>query len=73
MMQTGQNKYGMQTFNQALATLVYRKLITQEQAVTVSSFPDELTDMMSRGAGLIGAPAPGAGGAPAAGAAARRG
>ena len=71
MMQTGQNKYGMQTFNQALATLVYRKLITQEQAVLVSSFPDELTEMMSRGAGLIGGPTAGAG-APAAGAASRR-
>jgi twitching motility protein PilT len=71
MMQTGQNKYGMQTFNQALATLAYRKLITQEQAVLVSSFPDELTEMMSRGAGLIGGPTAGAG-APAAGAASRR-
>jgi len=61
----------MQTFNQALATLVYRKLITQEQAVSVSSFPDELTEMMSRGAGLIGGPAAGAP-APAAGTASRR-
>jgi twitching motility protein PilT len=71
MMQTGQNKYGMQTFNQALATLVYRKLITQEQAVSVSSFPDELTEMMSRGAGLIGGPGAGAP-APTAGTASRR-
>jgi twitching motility protein PilT len=71
MMQTGQNKYGMQTFNQALATLVYRKQITQEQAITVSSFPDELKEMMERGAGLVGGPPSGTG-APAAGMAARR-
>ena len=28
MMQTGQAKYGMQTFNQSLATLYFKKLIT---------------------------------------------
>jgi twitching motility protein PilT len=56
MMQTGQNKYGMQTFNQALASLVYRKMISAEQAVTVSSLPDELTEMMARGAGTVGSP-----------------
>jgi len=53
MMQTGQNKYGMQTFNQALATLVYRRVISQELAVSVSSFPDELIEMLQRGAGAI--------------------
>jgi len=64
MMQTGQNKYGMQTFNQSLATLVYRRVISQELAVSISSFPDELIEMMQRGAGVIptapgsGAPAP---------------
>ena len=66
MMQTGQNKYGMQTFNQALATLVYRRVISQELAVSVSSFPDELIEMLQRGAGAIptapgsSAPPPGA-------------
>ena len=30
MMQTGQDKYGMQTFNQALATLYHKRLITLE-------------------------------------------
>ncbi len=64
MMQTGQNKYGMQTFNQSLATLVYRRVISQELAVSITSFPDELIEMLQRGAGVIpsapgsGAPAP---------------
>ena len=69
MMQTGQNKYGMQTFNQALATLVHRRVIAQELAMTTSSLPDELSEMIARGAGLVGQQAPGA---PAAGSAARR-
>jgi twitching motility protein PilT len=67
MMQTGQNKYGMQTFNQALATLVHRRVITQEMALNSSSNPEELTEMISRGVGLVGAQA-----APAPAAAARR-
>src|SRR5512146_2308261 len=54
MMQTGQNKYGMQTFNQSLATLVHRRVITQELAMTTSSSPDELGEMIARGTGLIG-------------------
>jgi twitching motility protein PilT len=53
MMQTGQNKYGMQTFNQSLATLVYRRVISQELAVSISSFPDELIEMLQRGAGVV--------------------
>jgi len=69
MMQTGQNRYGMQTFNQALATLVHRRVITQEVAMASSSNTDELGEMIARGTGLIGAAgAP----PPAAGAAARR-
>ncbi|HEX7614860.1 MAG TPA: type IV pilus twitching motility protein PilT, partial [Thermoanaerobaculia bacterium] len=39
MMQTGQNKYGMQTFNQSLATLVHRRVISQELAMSTSSLP----------------------------------
>jgi len=54
MMQTGQSKYNMQTFNQALATLVYRRVISQELAVSVSSFPDELIEMIQRGVGAAG-------------------
>jgi twitching motility protein PilT len=52
MMQTGQNKYGMQTFNQSLATLVHRRVISQELAMTTSSFPDELAEMIARGVGV---------------------
>jgi twitching motility protein PilT len=33
MMQTGQDKYGMQTFNQALATLYHKRLITADIAL----------------------------------------
>jgi twitching motility protein PilT len=63
MMQTGQAKYGMQTFNQSLATLYFKKLITLQVALARSSNPDELQEMISRGAGAInpqGAPMGGA-------------
>ncbi|MBL8115801.1 MAG: type IV pili twitching motility protein PilT, partial [Acidobacteria bacterium] len=60
MMQTGQGKYGMQTFNQSLATLVHRRAITQEIAMNASSFPDELAEMIARGAGVVGQTPPGA-------------
>jgi twitching motility protein PilT len=51
-MQSGQEKYGMQTFNQALATLYFQKQITMETAMIRSSMPDELTEMINRGQGL---------------------
>ena len=53
MMQTGQAKYGMQTFNQSLATLYFKKNITLQTALARSSNPDELQEMISRGAGAI--------------------
>jgi twitching motility protein PilT len=53
MMQTGQSKYGMQTFNQSLATLYFKKLITLQTALARSSNPDELQEMISRGAGTL--------------------
>src|SRR5918992_1504893 len=53
MMQTGQAKYGMQTFNQSLATLYFKKLITLQTALSRSSNPDELQEMISRGAGAL--------------------
>jgi len=62
MMQTGQSKYGMQTFNQSLATLYFKKLISLQTALSRSSNPDELQEMISRGAGLL-APTPAAAGA----------
>lgn len=52
MMQTGQDKYGMQTFNQALATLYLKKSITLDVAMQRSSNPDELKDLIERGSGL---------------------
>jgi len=52
-MQAGQEKYGMQTFNQALATAYFQKLITLETAMLRSHNQDELQDMINRGTGLI--------------------
>jgi twitching motility protein PilT len=49
MMQTGQAKYGMQTFNQSLAALYFKRLITLQTALSRSSYPDELQDIISRG------------------------
>jgi twitching motility protein PilT len=56
MMQTGQTKYGMQTFNQSLATLYFKKMITLQTALSRSSNPDELQEMISRGAGALTEP-----------------
>ena len=53
-MQTGQDKFGMQTFNQALATLVAQKQIATELAMQRSSMPEELQDMIARGHTLSG-------------------
>jgi twitching motility protein PilT len=61
MMQTGQTKYGMQTFNQSLATLYFKKAITLQTALARSSNPDELQEMISRGAGQIAPQGPPAG------------
>jgi twitching motility protein PilT len=60
-MQTGQDKFGMQTFNQSLATNYLQKNITLELALARSSNPDELQEMINRGASLanrVGAPNP---------------
>ncbi len=62
MMQTGQGKYGMQTFNQALASLYHKRLITMDVAIQRSSNADELRDLIEHGAGLNS----GNGGAPGA-------
>ena len=56
-MQVGQEKFGMQTMNQSLATLYQRRLITLDSAMSASSLKDELEQMISRGAGVV----PGAG------------
>src|SRR6266446_2752327 len=52
-MQTGQDKFGMQTFNQALSTAYLEKQITLEMAMTRSSNQDELQEMISRGATFV--------------------
>jgi twitching motility protein PilT len=52
-MQSGQDKYGMQTFNQSLATLYFQKQITLETALQRSSNADELNEMINRGAGML--------------------
>jgi len=61
-MQSGAEKSGMQTFNQSLATLYFQKQISLETALARSSMPDELQEMINRGAGVMVRPA----GAPAA-------
>ncbi len=53
-MQSGQEKFGMQTFNQSLATLYFQKQITLEVALARSSNQDELQEMINRGASLAG-------------------
>ena len=58
-MQTGQEKYGMQTFNQSLASLYLTKQISLQVALGISSNPEELQDMINRGAGLATAQAGG--------------
>jgi twitching motility protein PilT len=52
-MQTGQEKLGMQTMNQCLATLYQKRLITLEAAMEKSSLKDELEQMIARGAGVV--------------------
>jgi twitching motility protein PilT len=52
-MQTGQEKMGMQTMNQCLATLYQRRLITLEAAMEKSSLKDELEQMIARGTGVV--------------------
>jgi twitching motility protein PilT len=49
MMQTGQGKFGMMTFNQSLASLYFRKMISLQTAIARSSYPDELQDIINRG------------------------
>jgi twitching motility protein PilT len=53
-MQLGQEKFGMQTFNQALYSLYAQRLITQETALSRSSNVDELKDMIDRGSAAGG-------------------
>jgi twitching motility protein PilT len=52
-MQAGQDKLGMQTQNQSLASLYMKKAITLETALAASSNKDELQDMINRGVGVV--------------------
>jgi twitching motility protein PilT len=52
MMQTGQAKFGMQTFNQALAALYARRTIDLKTAMNLSSKPDELQEIIARASAL---------------------
>jgi twitching motility protein PilT len=52
-MQTGQEKLGMQTANQSLASLYMRRLITLDTALGSSSNKDELQEMINRGVGVV--------------------
>jgi twitching motility protein PilT len=48
-MQVGQQKFGMQTFNQSLCQLIQKGLVTLEEGIQRSSDPDELRNMLSSG------------------------
>jgi twitching motility protein PilT len=54
MMQAGQAKHGMMTFNQSLAILYFRRLITLQTALSRSSYPDELQEIITRGPSAVG-------------------
>jgi len=55
MMQTGQAQYGMQTFNQSLASLYFKRQISLQTALNRSSQPDELQEIVARGPEALGA------------------
>jgi twitching motility protein PilT len=38
----------MQTFNQSLASLYFRKLVSLDMIMSMSSSPEELTDILQR-------------------------
>jgi twitching motility protein PilT len=52
-MQTGQEKVGMQTANQALASLHLSGKITLDTALLASSNREELQEMINRGVGVV--------------------
>ncbi|HUP42023.1 MAG TPA: type IV pilus twitching motility protein PilT [Thermoanaerobaculia bacterium] len=64
MMQAGQAKHGMQTFNQSLASLYFKRQITLQTALARSSYPDELQEIIARGPEAL-SPALGGGAQPA--------
>jgi twitching motility protein PilT len=57
-MQTGQEKFGMQTFNQSLAILYFNKQISLQMALSRSGNSDELQDIINRGPAAVSRPTP---------------
>ncbi|MBN1272651.1 MAG: type IV pilus twitching motility protein PilT [Candidatus Aminicenantes bacterium] len=51
-MQMGQEKFGMQTFNQSLASLFFKRQISLDTAMSITSKPEELTDIIQRREGF---------------------
>ncbi len=56
VMQIGQEKYGMQTFNQSLANLYFNKQIGLQTALEHSNNADELREMINRGPLAVSGP-----------------
>jgi twitching motility protein PilT len=50
-MQIGQDKFGMQTMNQSLASLYLRRMISMEDALGRSSDSEELKQLIAQGGG----------------------
>ena len=67
MMQAGQQEHDMQTFNQSLVALYFRRKISYQTALRSTSMPEELEELIHRGpesAGLhraLGPPGPASG------------
>ncbi|GFO57960.1 twitching motility protein PilT [Geomonas silvestris] len=57
-MQVGQDKFGMQTLNQSLMSLLAKRIISVDDALARSSEPDELKQMLSPGSAVLGQPRP---------------
>jgi len=53
-MQVGQEKFGMQTMNQCLMSLLAKRIINVDDALGRSSEPDELKQMLSPGNATLG-------------------
>jgi len=52
-MQIGQDKYGMQTMNQSLASLYQRRLISMDDALARSHDVEELKSLIQGGGGTV--------------------
>jgi twitching motility protein PilT len=52
-MQVGQEKFGMQTMNQSLASLYQRRLISMEDAMARSHDVEELKSLIGSGSATV--------------------